>query len=347
MATQPTLFDTQGPPVIPDYDQLVVDGSYLLHRILHAGGKEGEMAYQLMRSSSGIPTGGVFGCVKSLRAALNHATFQVRSVIVVWDGRPRKLSPRRVAIWPHYKNDPAYQPTDEDREMRNLYEDQRPRVEQALKLLGITSINLPEREGDDVVANVLKHVSGKTLVMSDDRDYLQLVGPQVHVYRAIKDYTATLENFQEKTGVKDPRRYLLYAAICGDGSDFIPGIPGVGDTTAQRLANALDLSEDGRFTYPVMIAALDGLKISDRRNAKRYQTLQGSLDIVVRNLMLVDLGLETLSPSEIQAMHAQLPAKFSEQEVLHWFSAYEFKSYLENWHQWSMPFRRLQEARLA
>jgi DNA polymerase-1 len=328
---------------------LLVDGSYLLHRILHAGGSKDSQAFQEMQTSSGIPTGGVFGVLKALRAALTHVSFQVGSVVVVWDGRPSGLSKRRLSIYPQYKQrGPAATPEEdlENQKFRHLYEDQRPRVEQLLKLLNVVSINLPGREGDDVVASmipILQMVSNAPiLVMSDDRDYYQLVSDRVHLYRAIKDVVITPQNFFELTNVSTPRKYLLYAALCGDSSDNITGIVGVGDVTARNLANNIELDENGRFTFTNIVKVVSQLMTSDKRLAKKYQLVVANISRVQRNLMLMDLSLETLDGSEGAMIAAEMHSKsLNDVEVARLFTSYEFRSLMENVTNLTMPFRSL------
>lgn len=335
---------------VPTYDLLIVDGSYLIHRILYASGSKGDPPFSEMYNSNHDPTGAIYGCLKTLRANINHDDFQARDMVVIWDGRPRGLSPRRVAMYPQYKvpDDSKKNPTElaESLNHRSLLEEQRPHLIRLLSLLGVPSVNIPYREGDDIIGCFIRQISSnlKVLVISDDRDYYQLIRPNVHVYRAglRNPQIVCEENFQQRTNILNPARYLVYAAICGDGSDNITGIPKVGDTTAQRVANDIILT-NGMVTYVALKDSVERLKISDKRNAKLYSQLLDNVHIVTRNLQLMDLRLESWTPTEQDIMKAEI-AKASglrEMDVIREFHRWEFKSYLEDVSNWLQPFRRL------
>lgn len=320
----------------------VVDASYLLNRVLRAGGKD-EMAYKDMTNSMGIPSGGPYGVLKSLRSMLNHGSFSIDSVIFCWDGYPR-LSERRVALYPAYKNpDVVAPPTEEDLKFRELYLASRQQVVDILKLFGIPSISFPRREGDDLCRLLTEQVEGQVLIISDDKAYCQMVSDKVHIYRALKDQVVTPENFVEVTNIKDPRRFLLYLAICG-GHDNVTGINGVGGTTAERVANTCD-----RIGYTELFRACDELMKTDTRNKSRYQKVKDGVDIILRNLMLIDLKQEKFTEEEVAvARHAvRESGSYQEMPVLQAFNTYEFKSYLNEFGTWILPFRKLSPARLT
>jgi 5'-3' exonuclease len=153
----------------------------------------------------------------------------------------------------------------------------------------------------------------------------------------------TPDNFFAQTGITEPRRYVIYHAICGDSSDHIEGIQGVGDTTATRIANLVNFT--GIVRRGDILEAVEKLKVSDKRNAKRYQLVADHLDIVARNLQLVDLNLEKLNSDEINTVmqEYQRPREFDEKEVVSYFNFYEFRSYLENFANFIQPFRTLRK----
>lgn len=117
------------PPITTEYhsyDVLLMDMSHLMHRIVHAGGSKDATPYIDMMTSTGYPTGGVFGALKTLRYVLSIPEMKVRDVMIIWDGRPRGLSERRVKIYPDYKNKPIHEKVDPEDERKDLfYEDQK------------------------------------------------------------------------------------------------------------------------------------------------------------------------------------------------------------------------------
>ena len=134
---------------ILNYDIVLFDMSHLLNRILRV--KIDDLPYMNMTTSTGIPTGGVYGVLKSLRGLLSRPDLKIKDAVAVWDGRPRGLSPRRLSLLPTYKeraHDPNAVPDPDEVKLRMLYEEQRPRIDSTLNKLGVPVVNLPGREGD-------------------------------------------------------------------------------------------------------------------------------------------------------------------------------------------------------
>jgi 5'-3' exonuclease len=303
-----------------------------------------------MMTSMGEPTGAIYGCLKTLRASINLPEFITRDLMIVWDGRPKGLSPRRVAMYPGYKIHDDYEKVEDQaasERHRNLLEEQRPKLCRILQMFGIPQVDLPYREGDDIIGVAVRELSEKKLlVMSDDRDYYQLVSDRVHVYRAgLKEpVIITPENFKAKIGVTEPCRYLVSAAIAGDGSDAITGIPGVGGTTADRVANSLPVTFRGWVSRKEIVETAEMLKIEDSRNRKRYAAVIENFDIVARNIQLMDLRLEGWNNvQEREQFFAEFsrPRIVNDMEILRHFHSLEFKSYINSFSDWIQPFKRL------
>ncbi|HET8929201.1 MAG TPA: DNA polymerase I [Acidimicrobiales bacterium] len=118
-------------------------------------------------------------------------------------------------------------------------------VTQVLDVLGICRIALDGFEADDVIATLATRAAADgehVIVVTGDRDAYQLVtDPFIRVLynkRGVSDYVLYDEaGILERTGVT-PTRYVDYAALRGDPSDNLPGVPGVGEKTAAKLINA-------------------------------------------------------------------------------------------------------------
>jgi DNA polymerase-1 len=118
-------------------------------------------------------------------------------------------------------------------------------VRQVVETLGIPILELPGYEADDIIATLAtqsRDAGLDVLVVTGDRDTYQLVeDPHVKVLynrRGVSDYVLYDEaGIAERTGVP-PRLYVPYAALRGDTSDNLPGVPGVGEKTAAKLINA-------------------------------------------------------------------------------------------------------------
>ncbi len=128
-------------------------------------------------------------------------------------------------------------------------------VREVLTALGISIVDLAGWEADDIIATVAEESAGRgddVIIVTGDRDCYQLVAdPHVKVLynrRGVSDYTLYDEaGILERTGVT-PAMYPQYAALRGDPSDNLPGVPGVGEKTAAKLLNAYG-SLDGLFAH--------------------------------------------------------------------------------------------------
>ncbi|MCD7823518.1 MAG: DNA polymerase I [Oscillospiraceae bacterium] len=116
---------------------------------------------------------------------------------------------------------------------------QLPKVKELLKDLGVPIIEIPGFEADDILGSVSKLVSdssGECVILSGDRDTLQLVSENVTVRLVTTRETTpyTPEKFQETYGF-EPVHLIDLKALMGDSSDNIPGVPGIGEKTAMAL----------------------------------------------------------------------------------------------------------------
>jgi len=117
-------------------------------------------------------------------------------------------------------------------------------VREVVEVLRLPIIEAPGFEADDIIATLATRAADKgddVLIVTGDRDTYQLVeDPHVKVLynrRGVSDYALYDEaGIEERTGVR-PERYVQYAALRGDPSDNLPGVPGVGEKTAAKLIN--------------------------------------------------------------------------------------------------------------
>ena len=117
-------------------------------------------------------------------------------------------------------------------------------VRQVVEVLGLPLLEQPGFEADDIIATLATQIRDRNedvIVVTGDRDAYQLVeDPHVKVLynkRGVSDYALYDEaGILERTGVT-PEKYVDYAALRGDKSDNLPGVPGVGEKTAAKLIN--------------------------------------------------------------------------------------------------------------
>jgi DNA polymerase I len=214
---------------------LVVDGNSLTYRAFFALPTD-------MATASGQVTNAVFGFTSMLINVLKDHTPD--GVLVAFD-RPEPTF--RHEAEPLYKAQRDAAP--------DILRQQMGLVREVLDAVGITAVDLPGWEADDIIATVtdrLVDAGHQVIIVTGDRDSYQLVrDPDVKVLynkRGVSDYAFYDEaGIEERTGVS-PALYPQYAALRGDSSDNLPGVPGVGEKTAAKLINTYG-GLDGIFEH--------------------------------------------------------------------------------------------------
>ncbi|MBR5803699.1 MAG: DNA polymerase I [Bacteroidaceae bacterium] len=117
-----------------------------------------------------------------------------------------------------------------------------PIIKEIIAAYRIPILEVPGYEADDVIGTLATKAGEKgiqTYMMTPDKDYGQLVGPNVFMYRpryGDKDFDVLgIEEVKEKFGIDRPEQVIDLLGLMGDSSDNIPGCPGVGEKTAQKL----------------------------------------------------------------------------------------------------------------
>jgi len=189
-------------------------------------------AFYALPSDLATPAGQVTNAVLGFTNMLVRLLRDERpdAVAVAWDVRGAQFRKDR---FPEYKAQRDKPP--------DLFSSQLPLIREVLDVLGITQLTAPGYEADDVIATVAQRAreqSWEVLVVTGDRDSFQLIDSNVTVLytrRGISDVVvADTDWVTGKYGVA-PAAYRDYAALRGDTSDNLPGVPGVGEKTASRL----------------------------------------------------------------------------------------------------------------
>ena len=166
-------------------------------------------------------------------------------------------------------------------------------IEDILAAMGVRAVTAPDYEADDVLATLASRAQAEdleVLVCSGDRDSFQLITENCTVLQPVRGGSAprrmTPAQVQERYGVS-PERYPHLAALVGETSDNLPGVPGVGPKTAAKWLNLYD-GLDGVIAHAGQIRGRAGASLREH------------LDDVVRNRRLnrlvtdVDLGVDPL-----------------------------------------------------
>ncbi len=203
---------------------MLLDGNSLTYRAFHALPTD-------MATASGQVTNAVFGFTSMLINLLKDHTPD--GIAVAWD-RPEPTF-RHLTV-KDYKAGRSETP--------DILRQQFGLVRQVVEALRIPMVEAAGFEADDVLATLATEARDRgddVIVVTGDRDAYQLVeDPHVRVLynrRGVSDYVLYDEaGIKDRTGVT-PASYPVYAALRGDPSDNLPGVPGVGEKTAAKLVN--------------------------------------------------------------------------------------------------------------
>ena len=194
----------------------VIDISSYVFRAYHA--------LPPLSNSKGEPTHAVAGVCSMLLKLLRER--EPHGVIVAMDSKERSF---RKELFDAYKANRPPAPPDLQQQMI--------RVREVAEAWGMSPIEAAGFEADDIIATLVGQARDKGLrvvIVSADKDLLQLVGPDVVMYDTMRNKVFGTEETREKLGVEpDQVRDLL--ALMGDSSDNVPGVPSVGQKTAAKL----------------------------------------------------------------------------------------------------------------
>ncbi len=194
----------------------VVDISSYVFRAYHA--------LPPLSNSKGEPTHAVAGVSSMLLKLLRER--EPQRLIVAMDSKEGSF---RKEIYDAYKANRPPAPPDLQQQMG--------RVREIAEAWGMTPVEVPGFEADDIIATIVAEARKQGLhvvIVSADKDLLQLVGPDVLMYDTMRNKVFGPEETREKLGV-GPEQVRDLLALMGDSSDNIPGVPSVGQKTAAKL----------------------------------------------------------------------------------------------------------------
>lgn len=202
---------------------LYIDGLNLFYANYHVSSHQDQ---------NGDPNGGFVGFLNQMRNIIYKLS--PRKVVIVFDGP--NAGHRRKLLFKEYKGKRAkkirysrvymgeekedvLQVNSEQTQIRNLYE--------FLKLLPVSISVVPYFEADDVIAHlVTQNPQYQNIIVSSDKDYLQLLSDSVFVYQPFKKVFWEKHTIQSEYGIPK-ENFLFYRTICGDSSDALKGVKGI------------------------------------------------------------------------------------------------------------------------
>ena len=202
----------------------LIDGSGFIFRAYYARARSSEPVFQ--RKSDGMVTE-VVTLFSNMLDKYRRET-DADHMAVIFDASGTSFRNR---IYDAYKAN-----------RREMPEDLRPQLEhvrRAAAAFDICQIELPDFEADDLIATYARHAVGagaRVTILSSDKDLMQLVSDEVRMRDPMSDRPIAEAEVREKFGV-GPNKVIEVQALCGDSTDNVPGVPGIGVKTAAELIN--------------------------------------------------------------------------------------------------------------
>jgi DNA polymerase-1 len=201
----------------------ILDGHSLAYRAFYALPAD-------LATPAGQVTNAVFGFTSMLIKLLEDE--HPDAVAVAWDTPEQTF---RAEEYDGYKAQREAAP--------DLFRSQLPLVKDVLSVLRVEQLEMPGYEADDVIATLADRSAAQgwdVVIVTGDRDAFQLIDDHVTVLytrRGMSDLVLADARWVEQRYGVPPDRYVDYAALRGDPSDNLPGVPGVGEKTAAKLVS--------------------------------------------------------------------------------------------------------------
>lgn len=289
---------------------ILVDGSSYLYRAYHA--------FPPLTNSAGEPTGAMYGVLNMLRSLIMQ--YQPTHAAVVFDAKGKTF---RDELFEHYKSHRPPMPDDLRAQIEPLHA--------MVKAMGLPLLAVSGVEADDVIGTLAREAekAGRpVLISTGDKDMAQLVTPGITLINTMTNTILGPEEVVTKYGVP-PELIIDFLALMGDSSDNIPGVPGVGEKTAQALLQGLG-GLDVLYAEPEKIAGLT-FRGAKTMAAKLEQNKEMAYLSYKLATIKTDVELElTCEQLEVQAPEADaLLAMFKQYEFKRWITDVEGGKWLQ------------------
>ena len=281
---------------------ILVDGSSYLYRAYHA--------FPPLTNSAGEPTGAMYGVLNMLKSLL--AQYNPSHVAVVFDAKGKTF---RDELFEHYKSHRPPMPDELRAQIEPLHE--------MVRAMGLPLLAVSGVAADDVIGTLALEAEKKglsVLISTGDKDMAQLVTPAITLINTMSNTILGPEEVEQKYGVP-PALIIDFLAMMGDSSDNIPGVPGVGEKTAQALLQGLG-------SMQTIYDNLDKVADLGFRGAKTMATkLEQNRDVAFLSYQLATIKTDV----ELALPCEELTVTEPDTEALQTlFSRYEFKRWLSD-----------------
>ena len=280
---------------------ILVDGSSYLFRAFHG--------LPPLTNTKGQDTGAIYGVINMLKSLIKQ--YNPTHIGVVFDAKGKTF---RDDIYPEYKANRPPMPDELRSQIAPLHE--------IIRAMGLPLIIEDGVEADDVIGTLARQAGEQgidTLISTGDKDMAQLVNEHVTLINTMNNQLMDVQGVHDKFGIP-PELIIDFLALKGDKVDNIPGVPGVGDKSAQGLLNGIGGIE-AIYQNLDKIAELDfrGAKTLGKKMAEFEEQARLSYQLATIDVALnLDYSPTTLTPTE--ADNDKLADLFSEYEFKRWYT---------------------------
>ena len=257
---------------------------------------------QFLSTSTGFPTNALYGFIHMLQKVVKDE--KPDYLAVAFDSKEKTF---RHKMYEDYKANRDAPPEDLAKQF--------PHFEPLVKAYNIHGVRVPGFEADDIIGTLAKKAAEegfKVVIVSGDKDMMQLIGPDIRMLDTMKNKWFGVEEVQEKFGVT-PDKVIDVMGLMGDSSDHIPGVKGVGPKTASELIRKFGSMHE---LYE-RIDEVDKVKLKDKLVQDKEMAL------LSRELVTINTTMEL--PGELEDMKFKTP---DNSELRKLFSEFEFSSLL-------------------
>jgi len=273
----------------------LIDGSAYIYRAYHA--------IAPLSNSKGFPTHAVLGFVNMVKRLIREKN--PKYLAMAFDTRGPVF---RNHLYDQYKANRPPMPEDLSVQI--------PFIKKFVAASNFLMLEEREVEADDIIASAVKKFTStnyKIVIVSGDKDLLQLVSEDVVMWDPMKDKVMDQEAVEKKYGVRSDQLLDLFALI-GDSADNVPGVPGVGPKTAQKLIADFN--------------TLDGLysNVDDLKKSKMKEKIIENRDQAYLSRQLIDLKSDVAIPEQLDSY---LLVQGDDDQLAEIYSELEFSTLLK------------------
>lgn len=281
---------------------VLVDGSSYLYRAYHA--------LPPLTNSKGQPTGAVKGVVNMMRRLVKD--YPRSPIAVVFDAKGKTF---RDDMFAEYKANRPPMPDDLRPQVQPIHD--------IVQAMGLPLLVIEGVEADDVIGTLARQATEQkrdVVISTGDKDMAQLVNEHVTLVNTMTETVLDIPGVNAKYGF-GPELMIDYLALMGDKVDNIPGVPGVGEKTAQGLIQ-------GMGGLDAIYADLEKVRSLSFRGAKTMpEKLLEHRDMAYLSYRLATIKVDVELPLSPESIHLSAP---DNQRLRELFEELEFKSWVKD-----------------